>query len=98
MKAVARIISRLRGAFSRGRGDSDLAEELESHIQMQTDDNIRLGMAPGEARRAAVLKFGGLESVKESYRDQRGLPFLETAFADLRYAARTLRKSPTFAL
>jgi predicted permease len=98
MKAVARIISRLGGAFSRGRGDSDLAEELESHIQMQTDDNIRLGMTPEEARRAAVLKFGGLESVKESYRDQRGVPFVESVLFDLRYAVRQLRRTPGFTL
>jgi putative ABC transport system permease protein len=98
MKAVARIISRLRGAFSRGLRDSDLAEELESHIQMQTDDNIRLGMTPEEARRAAVLKFGGLESVKETYRDQRGVPFIESVLFDLRYAARQLRRTPGFTL
>jgi predicted permease len=98
MKVVSRILSRLSGAFSRGRSDSDMAEELESHIQMQTDDNIRLGMTPVEARRAAVLKFGGLESVKQTYREQRGLPFIESVLSDIRYAIRQLRRTPGFTL
>src|SRR5262245_30272665 len=94
MKVLWRLIARLRGTLSGRRNDSDMAEELESHIQMQTDDNIRSGMSPDEARRAAVLKFGGVESVKESYRDQRGVPFLESVAADLRYAVRQLRHTP----
>jgi hypothetical protein len=53
-------------------------------------------MAPMEARRQAALKFGGLDSIKESYRDQKGLPFLETLLQDTRHAARRLRKAPTF--
>jgi macrolide transport system ATP-binding/permease protein len=59
---------------------ADLSNELESHIQMQIDDNLRTGMPAEMARRGAVLKFGSTESVKETYRDQRGLPLLETFF------------------
>src|SRR5262249_33471391 len=60
------------------------------------EDNIRSGMTPENARRAARLKFGAIESVKESYRDQRGAPLLESIVADLRYAARQLRRTPGF--
>src|SRR5437870_10403247 len=96
MKVLRRMIYRLRGAWSGRRRDSELAEELELHVDMQTEDNIRSGMKPDEARRAARLKFGAIESIKESYRDQRGAPFLEGLAADLHYAARQLRRTPGF--
>ncbi len=94
MKSLRRGWKRLLGSFSREK--SNMSEELQSHIEMQTEDNVRAGMLPEEARRQARLKFGGLDSMKEYYRDQRGLPWLETTFADLRYAVRSLRKSPAF--
>ncbi|MCU1339923.1 MAG: efflux pump, inner rane subunit [Bryobacterales bacterium] len=96
MKALRRGWKRLLGSLSSEK--EDLSDEIRSHIEMQTDDNLRAGMPPEEARRQAKLKFGGLDSTKESYRDQRGLPWLETAFADFRYAARALRKSPSFTI
>lgn len=96
MKPLLPAMNRLHGAMFGRRQDSDLAEELEMHIEMQTEDNIRAGMSPDEARRSAVLKFGGIEAVKESYRDQRGVPFLESVVADIRYAVRQLRRTPGF--
>ncbi len=96
MKALRRTWKRLWGSVS--REGSDLSDELQSHIEMQTEDNIRAGLTPEEARRQARLKFGGIDSTKESYRDQRGLPWLETTLADLRYAARGLRHSPAFTI
>jgi len=95
MKGLRRGWKRLVGSFSR---EQSLADELQSHIEMQAEDNLRAGMPPDEARRQARLKFGGLESTKEDYRDQRGLPWLETTLADLRYAARSLRNSPSFTI
>jgi hypothetical protein len=80
------------------RREQELVDELESHIEMQTEENLRAGMSPEEARRAAALKFGSLQSVLESYRDQRGLPFVESVLSDLRYAVRGLRKNPAFTL
>src|ERR1051326_2877427 len=96
MKRLRRAIQRLRGACSGGRRDSDPAEELELHLDLQTEDNIRSGMTPEQARRSARLKFGAIESIKESYRDQRGAPLLEGIAADLRYAIRQLRRTPAF--
>jgi predicted permease len=92
MNIVRRGWSRLMGALRGARGDAELQDEIESHLEMLTEDNLSLGMPPEEARRQAVLKLGGVEFTKESYRDQRGLPRLDTFFGDVRYALRTLRK------
>ena len=96
MKPLRRAWQRFLGTFSGGRRENELAAELEAHIEMQTEDNIRLGMSREEARRAALLKFGGVESAKEHYRDQRGLPQLETLAQDVRFAVRALAKRPSF--
>ncbi|HEY0701335.1 MAG TPA: ABC transporter permease [Candidatus Acidoferrales bacterium] len=88
---------RFAGVFNKNRDDRDLAEEFESHLQLHIDDNLQSGMSPAEARRQALLKFGGVESAKEAYRDRRGLPFLEIAVQDFRFAFRSLRKNSGFA-
>lgn len=90
--------NRLLGTLlRRSGGDADLAEELHSHIQLLAEENIRRGMSPEEAYRRAKLQFGSIESTKEMYRDQRGLPAFETVAQDLRYAVRGLRRNPGFA-
>ena len=89
--------ARIRALFTVSALDNELDQELESHVAMLTDENIRGGMAPAEARRAALLRVGGRESTKELHREVRGLPFLETLAQDLRYAFRTLRKDAAFA-
>jgi len=71
-----------------------LQAEFEEHIALQTADNLRAGLPPAEARRQALLKFGNVEAMKEAYRDQRGLPLLETLWRDTRHAMRGLRKTP----
>src|SRR5579872_5156957 len=96
MKALRRAIERLRGMLCGHTRDRELADEIKSHIQMQTEDNLRAGMPPEMARRNAVLKFGGIESVRETYREQGGLPLIETFLMDVRYALRGLKKSPSF--
>jgi predicted permease len=78
------------------RDEERLRAEIEEHLEMQTAENVRAGLSPVEARRQVVLKFGGVEAMKESYRDQRGLPFLETLIQDTRHALRRLRLAPAF--
>jgi macrolide transport system ATP-binding/permease protein len=95
---LRRLWYRLRETVSdrAGRGDAELAAEIESHLRMQTEDNLRCGMPPEAARRAAVLKFGGVESTKEAYRDRRGAPLLEQTLQDLRSGVRQMVKNPVF--
>src|SRR5882672_2644420 len=98
MKALRRFYNRLAGSATNGDSEERLREEVEEHIALQTAENVRAGLTPAEARRQAVLKFGAVEALKEDYRDQRGLPFLETLLQDTRHALRRLRKAPAFAI
>src|SRR5262245_51281016 len=76
--------------------DEDLAAEMQSHLEMNIEDNIRSGMTPEQARRDALIQLGGIGAAKESYRDRRGLPWLESLAQDLRYGLRTLRRNTAF--
>jgi len=94
MTSLRILLARLRGLFLKRKLDDDLAEEIESHLEMQIEDNIRQGMSPEEARHLAMRKFGGVDQMKETYRDRRTLPSLETFIRDVRYGFRMLRRSP----
>src|SRR5213083_291570 len=96
MRRLRTWFLRLAGLFNKERRDRELAEELESHLQMHIEDNLRRCMTQEEARREALIKLGGIEQTKESYRDRRGLPMLETLMQDLRFGVRMLCKNPGF--
>ena len=72
MRHVRAFFVRLAGLFDRHRRERELADELESHLQLHIDDNLRAGMTPVEARRQALIKLGGIEQTKEIYRDRWG--------------------------
>jgi predicted permease len=96
MERLGILMLRVLAIFRRRKLDSDLDTELRAHLDSLTERNIRRGMNEKEARHAARREFGGLEQTKESYRNQRGLPFFETVAQDLSYAGRMLVRSPRF--
>jgi predicted permease len=77
-------------------GDADFDAELESHVAMHTDDGIRAGLTPEEARRQALICLGGMEQTRQAYRERRGLPWLETLWQDIRFGLRILCKNPGY--
>jgi predicted permease len=89
---------RLAGLAGREERERELAEELESHLQMHIEDNLRAGMNYEEARRQALVKLGGVAQTTEACRRRRGLPMLEDLWQDLRYGARTLARRRGFTL
>ena len=89
---------RLAGLFRKSEDEQDLSDEMESHLALHIQDNLRSGMTPEQARREAILKLGGVEQAKELYRARRSVPILETTLQDLAYSLRTLPKSPGFTL
>jgi predicted permease len=90
------LLHRLLGIFLKRKLDHELDEEIQSHLEMQIEDNVRRGMSLEEARYAARRSFGGVDQIKEVYRDRRGIPVVETTLQDLRFAIRVLLRSPVY--
>ena len=94
MKSVRRFFARLFNLAARRSHEERLQEEIAQHIALQTDENLRAGLEPAEARRQAMLKFGGVEAMKQDFRAERGLVLIENLFQDVRFAIRSLHRTP----
>jgi len=92
-----KVRSFLRNLFSSRRVEVDLDEEVHAHLELLIEENIRAGMLPEEAHRAARIELGGIEQVKEQVREERIGNWLHSVISDCRYGIRQLRRSPGFA-
>jgi predicted permease len=98
MRHLRAWLLRCAGLFRNEQGGSEFSEELEAHLQMHIEDNLRSGMNPQEARRQALIKLGGVQQVKEKYSERGSLPLLEMLWSDIRFGARVLWKSRGFTI
>src|ERR1700675_1358568 len=94
MSSLRRFFTRLVNSATRRAQDERLSEEIQEHIALQTAENLRAGLSPVEARRQAMLKFGGVEAMKQDYRAEGGLLFVDNLLQDVRFAIRSLRRTP----
>src|SRR5215471_7748472 len=90
------FLMRLRSLFTSRRLDAEFDDELQTHISLLTEENVRRGMARDDARYAALRSFGGVTQVKEHNREHRAVHQFEILLQDLRYGLHALRKSPAF--
>src|SRR4029077_6882780 len=98
VKFLRRFFIRLSNLTTGRSADQRLREEIAGHLAFQTEENLRAGMSPTEARRQARLKLGAAEAIREDHHAEQSLPFVENLFQDLRFAVRMLLRSPGFSL
>jgi predicted permease len=98
MPLFVKVRSFLRNLFLSRRVEADLDNEVRSHLELMTAENMRAGMGPQEARRAARIELGGVEQVKEQVRDERAGNWVQSVISDCRFGVRQLRKNPGFSV
>src|SRR5271168_5123945 len=98
MRFLRRFFIRLSNLTTGRRADQRLQEEMAEHLALQTEENLRAGMSPAEARRQAALKLGAAQAIREHHNAEQGLPLAENFLFDLRYAFRMLHRSRGFSL
>src|SRR6185437_8255696 len=96
VKSLRRFFTRLENLVTMQSADQRLQEELDGHLAFQTEENLRAGMPPAEARRQAMLKLGSAEAIREDHHAEQSIPLIENLLFDLRYALRMLVRSPGF--
>jgi putative ABC transport system permease protein len=96
LAGLRELSARLRAFFGRRRLDRDFQEELQSHLDMLTAENLRRGMTPEAARRAALIRMGSPASLQQRHRETRGLPTLDYFLQDLHFGCRLLGRKPWF--
>jgi putative ABC transport system permease protein len=96
MRKLRAFFRRILGLANAKPADADFSAELDSHIALHTDDGIRAGLAPAEARRQALIRLGGAEQTRQAHRERRTLPWLETLIQDTNYGLRMMLHSPGF--
>src|SRR5689334_12020352 len=92
MTGLRHFFARIRALFMGAQQDRDFADEMKAHLDLATEENLRSGMTPVEARRQAALRLGGTTSLADRHRDQRSFRPLEEIAQDLRFAVRLMRK------
>ena len=98
MDSLRRLFQRLRSAFPNAQMDHDLDAEMAAHLDLAIEENIQRGMAPKEARRRALVRFGGGEQARQQHRESRGLAWLDVLMQDLRFTFRTMRRDRGFTI
>lgn len=98
MPKLRALTLRLLGLFRFGRAEDDFSAELESHVVLHTDDGIRSGLSPEEARRQALILLGGAEQARQAHRERRIFPWLESLLQDVRFGCRMLVRNRAFTI
>src|SRR5579862_1680916 len=98
MDSFRRALNRLRSFFRKEPLDQDLNAEMASHLEFAIEENLKKGMSHEEARRQALVRFGGVDQARQQHRETRGLPTLDILIQDLRYTLRTLHRDRAFTI
>src|SRR5271170_5850097 len=98
MGAIREAFGRILSFCGKKTRDADLETEVATHMELAIEENLRRGMSPQEARRQAMLRFGGVQQAKERQRETRGLPWLDVLLQDLRFTFRTLGRDRAFTI